>query len=152
MRLLFVGGDLGTTGFGTVTRDLIEHFVELGIDVRLLTFDDAVPKDLPDWFQKRLVLIPRLGFWMTYDETRGAEEQMRERIRPKFTAEGYADGWAPDCLLVVGDPASVDRFGLVDMLPEGLPAFHYVPVEGTGLPPAWGLIWRRWFRGRRITC
>ena len=51
------------------------QFVALGVDVRLLTFDDAVPKDLPDWFTQRLVLIPRLGFWMTYDETRGAEEQ-----------------------------------------------------------------------------
>ena len=143
MRLLFVGGDLGTTGFGTVTRDLIASLVELGTDVRLLAFDDSIPRDLPDWFRDRLVLVPRLGFWLTFDESRDAEEQMRDLIRPKFTPEGYEDGWAPDCLLVVGDPASVDRFGLVDMLPEGLPAFHYVPVEGSGLPPAWGLIWQR---------
>ncbi|HXI79843.1 MAG TPA: glycosyltransferase family 4 protein, partial [Verrucomicrobiae bacterium] len=126
-----------------MTRDLMAGLIALDMDVRLLTFDDSIPRDLPDWLTERLVIVPRLGFWMTFDETRDAETQMREMIAPKFTPEGYADGWAPDCLLVVGDPASVDRFGLVDMLPDGLPAFHYVPVEGSGLPPAWGLIWQR---------
>src|SRR5258706_12225838 len=105
MRLLYVGGDLGTTGFGTVTRDLIAGLVELGTDVRLLTFDDVVPKDLPQWLTDRLVLIPRLGFWMTVDETPGAEEQMRERIAPKFTPARYTRGWAPDSPSVCGDPA-----------------------------------------------
>lgn len=143
MRVLYVGGDLHATGFGTVTRDLIAELVELGVDVRLLTFDDTIPPDCPDWLIGRLVLIPTLGFWGTLDETRDAGEQMRERIRPKFTPEGYDDGWAPDVVLAVGDPASIDRFGLVEMLPDGLPAFHYVAIEGSGLPPAWSLIWRR---------
>jgi len=143
MRLLLVGGDLGTTCFGTVTRDLMASLIEIAVDVRLLTFDDSVPQNLPDWLTDRLVLVPRLGFWMTFDESRGAEEQMQELIRPKFTPAGYDDGWAPDVLLVVGDPASVERFGLVEMLPEGLPAFHYCPVEGSGLPPAWRRIWER---------
>ena len=143
MRLLFVGGDLGTTGFGTVTRDLMRHLLEVDVDVRLLTFDDAVPKSTEDWLRERCVMVPRRGFYMTFDETRDAEEQMRELIAPKFTPEGYDDGWAPDAVLVVGDPASVDRFGLLEMLPEGLPGFHYVPVEGSGLPPAWGRIWTR---------
>jgi len=143
MRLLYVGGDLGSTGFGTVTRDLIRELVALGVDVRMLAFDDSIPDNIPDWLDERVVKVPRMGFWLSYDETRDAEEQMRALIRPRFSAEGYDDGWVPETVLVVGDPASVDRFGLVDMLPEGLPAFHYVPVEGTGLPPAWGLIWNR---------
>ena len=143
MRLLYVGGDLGTTGFGTVTRDLVTGLVELGVDVRVLVRDDLIPPNLPDAFTGRLVLIPWTGFWMTFDETKSAEAEMRASIAPKFTPDGYRDGWAPDAVLVVGDPASVDRFGLVDLLPDGLPAFHYVPVEGVGLPPAWGLIWQR---------
>ena len=143
MRLLYVGGDLGTTGFGTVTRDLVTGLVDLGVDVRVLVRDDLVPPNLPDAFTDRLVLIPWIGFWMTFDEDRDAETEMRAIIAPKFTPEGYQDGWAPDCVLVVGDPASVDRFGLVDLLPDGLPAFHYVPVEGSGLPPAWARIWAR---------
>src|SRR5258706_7191490 len=116
MSLVYVGGDLGHTGFGTVTRDLIAGLVELGTDVRLLTFDDVVPKDLPQWLTDRLVLIPRLGFWMTVDETRGAEEPMRERIAPKFTPGRYTDGSAPDCLLGLGDPAAAGRFGPVAIL------------------------------------
>jgi glycosyltransferase involved in cell wall biosynthesis len=143
MRLLYVGGDLGATGFGTVTYDLLTELIALGVDVRMLTFDDAIPKNLPDWLGVRLVIIARRGFWLTYDEERDAEEQMRELIAPKFTPDGYTDGWAPDGVLVVGDPASVERFGLVAMLPDGLPAWHYVPIEGGGLPPAWALIWQR---------
>src|SRR5258708_316224 len=107
MRLLYCGGDLGTTGFGTVTRDLLRSLVEIGVDVRLLTFDDSVPHDLPEWLSDRLALVERAGGWMTWDETRRAQERMIERIRPKFTPEGYEDGWAPDAALVVADPASV---------------------------------------------
>lgn len=143
MRLLFCGGDLGATGFGTVTLDLLRAFIDLELDVRFLTFDDAIPKSCPDWLWPRLVVVDRTGAYMTFDEERGAEEVMRERIRPKFTRDGYVDGWAPDAVLVVGDPASVDRFGFIDMLPDGLPAYHYVPIEGIGLPPAWARIWQR---------
>ncbi len=89
----------------------------------------------------RLAVVDRTGAFLTWDETRDAQEMMREKITPMFGP--HPDGWQADLVFVVGDPASVDRFGLLDMLPEGLPAFHYVPIEGIGLPPAWRRIWER---------
>src|SRR5258706_12335887 len=112
MRLLYVGGDLGTTGFGTVTRDLIAGLVELGTDVRLLTFDDVVPKDLPQWLTDRLVLIPRPGFWVTLDQTPGGGGRRGGGGAPQVPPAGSPAGRAPGRPPLRGDPRVGDRVSL----------------------------------------
>src|SRR5688500_1487868 len=59
-----------------------------------------------------------------------------------FDGEPYGD-WAPDACLVLGDFAAVrhivGRF-LDDF--KRVPTFHYVPIEGVGLPPKWLEMWK----------
>lgn len=141
-RILWLG-DLGGTGFGTVTNDLCHALIDRGEDVRIFAFRDTAPPIVPDWLEGRIVMLERQGQWLTWDETISAGDRMREAFRRLFTPEGYDDGWAPDCVIVLGDPAAIVRSEIMDLLPPVLPAYHYVPVEGTGLPPSWRTIWQR---------
>lgn len=141
-RILWLS-DLGGTGFGTVSQDLCRALVEHGEDVRIFSFRDAAPKVIPPWAEGRIVTLERAGQWLTPDETVTAGDRMKLAMRQLFTAEGYDDGWSPECVIVLCDPAGIIRARIVDLLPDGLPAFHYVPIEGTGLPPYWRTIWQR---------
>jgi glycosyltransferase involved in cell wall biosynthesis len=141
-RILWLG-DLGGTGFGTVTQDLCHALVDRGEDVRVFAFRDTLPSIVPEWAEGRIVSLERAGQWLTWDETISAGERMRLAFAKLFTAEGYDDGWAPDCVIVLGDPAAIIRSELLGVLPPGLPAYHYVPIEGIGLPPSWRTIWQR---------
>ena len=141
-RILWLG-DLGGTGFGTVTNDLCHALVDHGEDVRIFAFRDTLPAVVPEWAENRIVALERAGQWLTWDETISAGERMRIAFRRLFTFEGYDDGWSPECVIVLGDPAAIVRSDLLALLPPKLPAYHYVPIEGTGLPPSWRTIWQR---------
>ncbi len=148
-RILWLG-DMGAgTGFSTVTEAMCSALVERGEDVRIFAFRDAIPEAVLHGLKDRLIILDRAGNWLTWEETKRASPQsadgqaMRASMRALFTAGPYKDGWAPEAVVVLGDPASIIRSEIAELMPLGLPAYHYVPIEGTGLPPYWKLIWDR---------
>ncbi len=147
-RVLWIS-EIGATGFGTVTGDLVPALIEAGEDIRIFCWRDQVPPNVATELVPRLVILDRAGNWLTWEETKRASKDaadgaaMRQAVRSLFTTGPYRDGWAPECVIILGDPASIINAELLDMLPDGMPAYHYVPIEGTGLPPYWRLIWSR---------
>ena len=129
MKLLLVG-DMAATGFGTVTMDLGRALLARGVDVRFVSVFDH---ELPEPFASRTALIG--GFWLSSDEEGG------EHFRRMFTGGGFEDGWAPDAALITGDPGSLIGNPVLAVLPPDFPAWHYAPIEGIDLPPAWLTIW-----------
>lgn len=140
MRLL-VSGDLAATGFGTVTRDLGRALIELGHDLRFLSINELGDTEEP--FASRIIDV---GSWLgpqtDFVDMGRAALAFVERLRGLFET-GIGD-WKPDAALVIGDPASVIHSGALEWIPATIPTYHYVPIEGVGLPPSWKRIWERW--------
>jgi glycosyltransferase involved in cell wall biosynthesis len=149
MRILFFG-DMAATGFGSVTTDLGRQMLEQGADVRFLSQNDT-GEDLPEPFRSRTVDLLSLPFainQMTGDAgTIGAPDGIPALLNGTsktklHSGEPYGD-WTPEVCLVLGDFHAarhiIGRF-LEDF--RRVPTFHYVPIEGVGLPPAWAEMWR----------
>jgi glycosyltransferase involved in cell wall biosynthesis len=149
MRILFLG-DAAPTGFGTVTRDLGGALIDQGMDVRFVSQNDT-GKDFAEPFKGRTVDLVSLP-WITDPLTgqSGAvapDEALGEVLRG--TSDALLDsgeptkGWRPDAAIVLGDVGAasifMEQFG--DAF-KGLPTYHYVPIEGVGLPKAWGELWQ----------
>lgn len=135
-RVLFLG-DMAATGFGTVTMDLGRQLLALGLDVRFMTQNekDGLPDDLRD----RTAVLGESHGWLGLD----VPEEREARLTGMFTGGLFEDGWVPEQGIVLGDVGSLKMSPLLDLLPEGFPMWHYVPVEGVGMPPAWAEIWKR---------
>lgn len=127
MRLLFVG-DAAATGFGTVTADLGKGLLDLGVDVRFLSMN-VHNRTPPEPFGSR-----------TYDVEPG---ERPEAVLAILNGTASAD-WSPEAILMVADYYSSNW---VTYVPEVLaaldrvPSFHYCPIEGVGIPPAWRDLW-----------
>ena len=65
------------------------------------------------------------------------------RLEGMFTGALFEDGWTPEAAIILGDVASVKMSPVPRFIPEGFPIFHYVPIEGDGLPPAWAALWQK---------
>ncbi len=128
MRLLFIG-DAAATGFGTVTSDLGRALLDLGEDVRFLS-QNTGGFHIPEPLGSR-----------TYRLTENARP---EHVLAALTGRGMPDGWAPEAIIVLGDFFAA-RWIVVDKRIEAalraIPSYHYVPVEGVGLPPDWRELW-----------
>jgi glycosyltransferase involved in cell wall biosynthesis len=133
-RVLYLG-DMAGTGFGTVTRDLGGALLDIGEDVRFLSLNE-LPGTLEEPFASRTMLLGHPDGYMG--------EGQADKVISAFT--GWEDGWTPEVIVVLGDFAAVrilphihaDIAAVIDRTPT----FHYVPVEGVGLPPSWGSLWR----------
>jgi glycosyltransferase involved in cell wall biosynthesis len=132
MRTL-LWGDMAATGFGTVTRDLGAAMVARGEDIRFLSINEPVGP-LPEPFAGRTLSLGVPDGWLEADAA-----AILGNLTSIFV-EGR-DGWQPDSTIVVGDPASIIRSNLIQVIPKGFPAFHYVPIEGVGIPPTWSIPW-----------
>ena len=132
-----VWGDMAATGFGTVTRDLGQAMIDRGEDIRFLSINEFKQTGpLPAPFEGRTLSVGLPDGWMgTPDDA----DAFIASLRSVFT-DG-SDGWLPEDTIVVGDPASIIRSDLVKIIPRGFPAYHYVPIEGVGLPPTWSIPW-----------
>jgi len=128
MRLLFVG-DAAATGFGTVTADLGRALLDLGEDVRFLSQNTA-----------NFVIPEPLGS-RTF---RLNDDARPEHVLAALTGEGMPDKWKPEGIIILGDYFAA-RWIVVDQRVrealQAVPSYHYVPVEGVGLPPAWKGLW-----------
>ena len=129
MKLLIVG-DLDSTGFGSVTMDLGQALLAQDIDVRFVA---ETKMELPEPFLSRTALL--LAGWLAVND------EGREHFSRLFSGGAFPDGWVPDCGLLIGDPGSLMGNPILSVVPEGFPIWHYAPIEGIDLPPAWGSIW-----------
>ena len=147
MRLLFFG-DLATTGFGTVTADLGRRFVDQGIDVRFVSQND-LQDELPEPFRSRTVDLttlvqvgvgPQAGVGAVSD---GLDALLTGTARAMLHNGTPYGSWVPDVCLILGDFASV-RFIVAPFAKAfaDVPTFHYVPIEGVGLPPSWAGLYK----------
>ncbi len=138
-------GDLATTGFGTVTMDLGRALLDLGHDVRFVSQNDL--GEVPEPFASRT-------FQVTADMADGERAEAFGVTSQSLLSNGIAglldgsvwpDRWAAESAivlgdywgvshLVMGDPARTEAF-------RSVPTFHYVPIEGVDLPPAWKRLW-----------
>jgi glycosyltransferase involved in cell wall biosynthesis len=121
---------------------MVRGMIDAGGDVRIFQFRDPLAQ-WPEWLNGRVIEVDRYGQWGTWEETEAARSIMGERMRALIGAP-QPDGWQPQCVVALGDPAAIVRTDITQFLPDGLPAWHYVPIEGVGLPPLWQLIWQRW--------
>jgi len=123
-RVLFLG-DVAQSGFGTVTLDLGKRLLGLGLDVRFISQNDSgepIPEPLGSRTWPVQVMHPALAI-----------------------VNGFKDGWKPDACILVGDyfltRAVVGGSEQVAAAFASIPTLHYCPIEGTGLPPGWSLMW-----------
>lgn len=149
MTRVLMLGDTAGTGFGTVTRDLAAAMVARGEDVRIVSMNEdagAQAVSLPAALQDRVVILGHDDGWLALgamtDEGQAQRLALLARARGVFTGATLG-GWAPEAVVIVGDVASLKLSPWPAMLPDGLPAFNYVPVEGIDLPPRWKHIWDR---------
>jgi glycosyltransferase involved in cell wall biosynthesis len=139
-RILFLG-DLAPTGFGSVTMGLGSALLDGGDDVRFLSLNEWGA--LPEPFASRSFQLGEHDGWIHRPESAEEATAWFALMRGLFTGESWADGWAPEAAILLGDFEATRRANMIELMPEDFPAFHYCPVEGVDLPPRWGLFWNR---------
>lgn len=106
----------------------------MGEDVRFLSQNEL--GELPEPFASRTFVV---------NEDRDGWVRAQFSIAGVIDGTGWKDAWSPEIVLlladfygarlgVFSDERSVDAFHKV-------PAFHYAPIEGVGLPPSWRSLW-----------
>lgn len=142
-RVLFFG-DAAATGFGSVTFDLGRALLDRGLDVRFVSQND-LPGDLPSPFRERTVDLASLV--ISEQGVEGVRDFIPSLLRGDsevLLADGRTwERWKPDAAILLGDFTAARVFTgpyLADF--ASLPTFHYMPVEGVDLPPAWADLWR----------
>jgi len=139
MSRILLLGDLAATGFGTVTTDLGRAMLARGEDVRFVPLNVQPVGDLPEPFRSRCRFLNHEDGWIEDPQT---DEEAIKAIEHRRTIFGaWPDGWAPEAVILIGDVGSLKMSLLPDLIPKGMPAFNYVPIEGVSLPPRWALVW-----------
>jgi glycosyltransferase involved in cell wall biosynthesis len=63
-----------------------------------------------------------------------------------FDGTAWEDGWTPEAGFLLGDPIAARATIMVDEPTKAafgsIPMYHYVPIEGVGLPLRWAEIWK----------
>lgn len=138
MTRILVLGDLASTGFGTVTCDLGRAMLARGEDLRFVSLNER--KDLPPEFSERVIHLGTTDGWIATPRNPEEAELIVRRMESLFRD---IDGWSPEAAIIIGDHASVDLSEILRFIPDGFPAFHYVPIEGVGLKPGHAAIWAK---------
>lgn len=144
-RILWLG-DLATTGFGSVTTDAGRALLALGHDVRFLSQNDldGIP---PEPFGSRTLDLAFYEMQMGAGGGVAGVKTLVGDIIDGTTDAMLASGdpwgdWRPEAIVLLGDFWAVrivaDRF---EEQLRRVPVHHYVPIEGTNLPPRWGELW-----------
>ena len=141
MKLLFLG-DLMQTGFGTVTFGLGKALLDRGVDLRFCSLNEPDVKgwwhNLPEWIQDRAATFDNPDGWLLRNDP-----EAEAKVTAMFTGGLFRDGWAPEAALILGDPGSLEVSPVLDWIPDGMPVWHHVPIEGTASPPAWSMLWQK---------
>lgn len=134
-RVMFLG-DMAGTGFGTVTMDMGRELLKLGLDVRFISQnEDGEPP--PEPFTSRTFLVNNPDGTLHLANTGGMADVLTGAI--------WDDGWVPEAAIMLGDFAAARMIVMYDEPTvaafAGIPVFHYCPIEGVDLPPAWRALW-----------
>ena len=149
------------TGFGRVGRELGLGLLGKGHDIRIIGINyRGIDGELAPVASQHLVeddLLDRVS--ERFEELR--DDPLTSRTIPASTqvnGQGHGHGhgltlpamhghvwkgWHADNVILVADPEAV-RLRLLDT-GDGIaarPVWNYVPIEGTGIPQSWELIWR----------
>lgn len=134
MRLL-VFGHASHTGFGVVTEALGKRFLAAGVDLRVLAVNHR-GNPIGGDYGSRVYPAAMFSDQFAGDISHAAIDGSLWRK--------FGDDWAADVVLVVGDvsslTANIGRRGLTGPWTK-VPVFHYCPIEGDNLTPAWKDIW-----------
>jgi glycosyltransferase involved in cell wall biosynthesis len=120
MKVLMLGDSpLGKTGFGRVNSHALKAFLARGWEVAAVTAlqYEHKPTDLP-----LIQFVPEKSDPMGYKVIIDLIENKK---------------YEPDIIYMTGDPGSVAGYAMV--IPEGMPVFAYVPIEGE---PLLNMTWR----------
>lgn len=143
MKILIFGDQAGT-GFGTVTRDLGSALLERGEDVRFVSINEDDTPPTAEIGRRTFQVGAAYGYLaVPEDETeaRAFMARLDGLISGPTWAEHPLGAWQPDAVIVLGDFYAVRR--MPEMFPsvKVVPTFHYVPIEGVDIPPAWRSFW-----------
>lgn len=135
MRLLFIG-DLAQTGFGTVTLELGQALIRNGTEVRFVSSNESlhVMASLPSEIRDRTIEV---------GDIRGWHDGGRRWWTEAYSGAICRDGFIPDAVLILSDPGGLEVSHASEYVPDDKPVYHYVPVEGIGLPPGWSELWEK---------
>jgi len=141
MRILWVG-DIGPTGFGTVTWEIGSRLVALGEDVRFVSQND-LDSVIPELFVTRALSMPSLISHynpMTGEAgVTGVSDAIADLIHgtcdvPLVSGEPWGD-WKPEAVILLGDFALARMMVSLSPAWAEVPTLHYVPIEGRDLTP-----------------
>ena len=144
MRVL-VFGDLAPTGFGTVTTDLGAALLALGHDLRFVSQNEL--GDLPEPFLSRTFQVDPSILDPARVAVFGADSLSLTTLGVVGLLDGtlWADGWAPEACVVLGDYVGVRMVVMADETTQAafraIRSYHYAPIEGVDLPPSWRPMW-----------
>lgn len=129
-------GDMAGTGFGTVTTDMGRQLLALGLDVRFISQNEN-GEPPPEPFGSRTFVVNHPDGTLHLAQTGGIAGVLSGAI--------WNDGWVPEAAIMLGDFTAARMMVLRDAETvaafAGIPTFHYVPIEGVDLPPAWRDLW-----------
>jgi len=132
---LLIFGHYSHTGFGVVTESLGARFRQAGIDLRVIAVNH----------RGEPVKGPLAGcVWPAnmYGEGFGGNWSAEAITGEVWKTLDPGDDWKPDAVLVISDVS-----GLLGHIGRGIdawrtvPVYHYCPIEGDNLTPAWKGIW-----------
>ena len=138
MRLLLLG-HWSHTGFGTVTAELGSRFLSAGVDVRILAVNHrGEPIKGP--------LAGRVWPATIYGDNFGGNISAEAIDGTFWPTLDPQDHWQPDVVLVISDVSGLlSHMGKLTEARhaawKGTPVYHYCPIEGDNLPPAWAGVW-----------
>ncbi len=135
MRLLIFGHH-SDTGFGRVTAEIGGRLVELGVDVRLLAVNHRGEP-------VRGKLAGRVWPANMFDDAFGGNLSSAAITGALWTKLDPSDVWAPDAVLVISDVTGLlSHVGQMTEAWQSVPVYHYCPIEGDNLMPAWRGLWK----------
>lgn len=151
MRIQWLG-DLAGTGFGTVTRDLGLALLAAGHDLRFISQNDTTEGLEEPFASRTFEVTPEMvdqevaAVLGDTPEHAGWASLNRTGILALIRGELWQDGWKPEANVILGDFVNVRRMVMADEETVAafrvLPTYHYCPVEGVDLPPAWNALWQ----------
>jgi glycosyltransferase involved in cell wall biosynthesis len=131
-------GHWSHTGFGVVTEAIASRLLSLGVDVRILALNHR-GEPIKGPLAGRVWPLQTLR---TYYGTNIPAASIDGSLWKQLDSE---DDWKADQVLVVADMSGfLDYLGAIN--PQSpwmmVPVWHYCPIEGDNLPPAWRDVWK----------
>jgi glycosyltransferase involved in cell wall biosynthesis len=132
---LLVFGHESDTGFGIVTRALVSRFLAAGVDARVIAVN----------YRGEPLKGPLAGH--TWPAGIYGDPFAGNWSGPAITGEAWklldpADEWKPDAVLVISDVSGLlGHIGKTLEAWRTVPVYHYCPIEGDNLTPAWRGLW-----------